>query len=100
MQKLYSVGMAKLCREKKKEIKNVFYQGERMTAFFCENDKGRFVIAGQARKCMTGSVGFGNRQRAPKIKTLYDIYYRKMFKSTEEGNTFYKMLNSDHVIHF
>lgn len=100
MKKLYTIGFHKLIHQvigwdaehhfRPFEIKNVDMQGEKMTVFFCENEKGIFVVAGKSRKGAAyrccGHWHSGN--------LYYDIYFRKNFRTNAEGNAFYKQVKS------
>ena len=66
--------------------------GQLMDMFFCRDDKGRiFVVAGTSRR--TGPRR-GADHRYHSGETYYDIYFRKNFKTAQEGNNFYKMVKT------
>ena len=97
MEKLYTVNSSKVFNEtigndtehhfKGFEFNDIYVFGEKMHVFFCQNEKGIFVIAGKTRK---GPAYRGADPRWHSGKLYYDIYYRKNFKDKEEGNKFYK----------
>lgn len=89
IEKLYTISFNKLCDQSvgvlKYRIENVLVDNEKMDVFFCKSDKGPFVVAGKYRS--TGpyrSCGHWHSSRG-----YYDIYFRKDFKTPEEGNAFY-----------
>lgn len=68
------------------EIENVSVNGEKMTVYFCRNEKGMFAIAGCYRKGPAyRSCGHWHSGRG-----YCDVYFRKNFKNRDEGNAFYK----------
>ena len=100
MEKLYTVKYVKVFNEvigndeehgyKPFVIGKVDVCGKKMDVFFCENDKGIFVIAGVFRKgSPTRSCGHWHSG------TLYvDVYFRKNFSKREDGNRFYKSVKT------
>ncbi len=94
MKKLYTVSFYKAFKETSKELKNVNVNGEKMNVLFCKNDKGIFVIACKYRKeapyKSCGHWHGGN--------SYYDVYFRKNFKSREEGNAFYMKVKTTRTI--
>lgn len=95
MKELYTVGFYKVLDEtvgndlehhfNSFEFKGVKVNGEKMDVYFCKNEKGIFVVAGKF-----GYVGSCWARRKP----VYHIYFRKNFKTKEEGNAFYKRVKA------
>ena len=104
MKELYTIGYFKLRNEligndaehkfNAFEIRDVNVNGEKMDVFFCKNEKGMFVVAGiygkgaAYRSC--GHWHSGN--------SYYTIYFRKNFRTREEGNEFYKKVKATMTI--
>lgn len=65
-----------------------------MDVFFCEGEKGLFVIAGKYRSTkprrVMGRYCSGN--------SYYDVFFRKNFKTREEGNEFFKRVKANKTI--
>lgn len=84
-QPIYRVSHSKVFKETIKELEDISVNGEKMNVFFCKNEKGIFVIAGlYDRYSPSRSGGHWSRGGA-----YYDIYFRKNFRTKEEGNAFY-----------
>ena len=106
MDKLYTVSFSKVLVEtighdeahnwKGFQFDNVEVNGEKMSVFFCKNEKGMFVIAGKLRK------GAAHRScgRWHSGNLYYDIYFRKNFRNSKEGNEFYKSVKNTMTINF
>ena len=73
------------------EFKNICVYNKMMNVYFCQNEKYMFVIAGILRKA-PARRGADHRWHSG---TLYlDVYFRKNFRTKEEGNAFYKMVKT------
>lgn len=104
MEKLYTIGFFKLYNEtigndeahgyNAFELRDVNVLGTQMNVYFCKNEKGMFVVAGIYRKGAAyrscGHWSSGN--------SYVDIYFRKNFKTKEEGNEFYKRVKQTKMI--
>lgn len=98
MEKLYTVGWYKVYSEtvgyNTFEFDNVNVNGEMMKVYFCKNEKGMFVIAGKYRKgAAYRSCGHWHSGRG-----YIDVYFRKNFRTREEGNEFYKKVKNTRAI--
>lgn len=101
MEKLYTVRHHKVFDEtigndaehnfKGFEFRGIYVYGEKMDVFFCQNEKGIFVIAGKSWK---GQAHRGADHRWHSGNLYYDIYFRKNFRTKEEGNEFYRKVKA------
>ena len=101
MERLYTVNTSKVFDEtigndaehhfKGFEFKDITVFGEKMNVYFCQNEKYMFVIAGTHRK---GPAHRGADHRWHSGTLYLDVYFRKNFKTKEEGNTFYKKVKA------
>lgn len=88
MEMLYTISHWKLFQESnqmKNKIEDVIVNGEPLDVFFCKNDKGMFVVAGKYRK----TAPYRSCGHWHSGDSFYDIYFRKNFKTRDEGNAFY-----------
>jgi len=104
MEKLYTIGFTKLFLEtigndaaheyKAFKLEDINVLGTKMDVYFCKNEKGMFVVAGTYRKGAAykacGHWHSGN--------SYVDVYFRKNFRTKEEGNEFYKKVKKTGVI--
>ena len=100
MERLYTIRYSKLCFQtigydkehdfRAFKLQNVRVYGSLMDMFFCRDDNNKiFVVAGTFRR--TGPRR-GADHRYHSGESYYDIYFRKNFKSSQEGNEFYKII--------
>lgn len=94
LEKLYTVSFSKVFNERKAEIESVTVHGEIMDVIFCEGEKGLFVIAGKFRKSGPRRV----MGRYCGGRAYYDVFFRKNFKTREEGNEFFKRVKANKTI--
>lgn len=88
MEMLYTIGIYTLFEQSermKHKIENVIVNGEPMDVIFCKKDGKIFAIAGKYRRTAPHRA-CGHWHRGD---SYYDIYFRKNFRSRDEGNAFY-----------
>ena len=97
MKPIYTIGCYKLWHKtigfyktNAFNFENVNVNGENMSVFFCKDEKGMFVVAGKYRKGRA-HYSCGHWHSAD---GFYDIYFRKNFRTKEDGNTFYKKVKT------
>ena len=94
MTMLYTIGYYKAFKETLAKIEDVNVNGENMQVLFCKNEKGIFAIACKYRKgAPHRSCGHWHSG-----DSYYDIYFRKNFKTKEEGNNFFKKVKETKMI--
>ncbi len=105
MKLLYTVGTTKLHDEtiggdkahdyKIFEFYDINVMGNKMYVSFCRNEKGMFVIAGTFRR---GAPRRSCDHRWHRGDLYLDVYFRKNFRTREEGNAFYKKVKQTRAI--
>lgn len=100
MKELYTVSFSKVFEEtigndaehkwQGFKFKNVSVDGKKMDVFFCKNEKGMFVIAGTYVK----GAAYRSCGHWHSGKGFYKVYFRKNFRTREEGNDFYKKVKT------
>lgn len=91
---IYTISTHNVYVQEKGRIDGIAYNGEKMDAIFCENEKGIYVIICKYRK--TDAFKCGGHWHSG--KRFYDVYYRKNFKSRDEGNEYFKAVKKNMVI--
>ena len=71
-------------------IDGVDVHGEKMKVAFCKSEKGYYAIAGKVWK--GNAFKCGRHWHSGRL--FYDIYYRKYFRNSSEGNAFYTQVKT------
>lgn len=93
MEMLYTIShwnLFKQSNEMRNKIESVMVNGEPLDVFFCQNDKGLFVVAGKYRK----TAPYRSCGHWHSGDSYYDLYFRKNFRGREEGNEFFKRVKA------
>ncbi len=100
MEKLYTIKYSTLLDKmagfdeehnyKKFVLEKVLVKGKRMDVFFCHDERGMYAVAGE---CWKGGPS-RTSGRWVSGTMYYDIYYRKNFRTKDEGNRFYRQVRA------
>lgn len=98
MTMLYTISHWKLFKQSndmRNKIEGVIVNGELLDVFFCKNDQGMlYVVAGKYRK----TAPYRSCGHWHSGDSFYDIYFRKNFKTRDEGNEFFKRVKATNRI--
>jgi hypothetical protein len=90
LRELYTIGFYKLFKKTRAKLEGVYYKGQQMNAFFCEDEKGIYVIAGIYGK----TAAHRSCGRWHSGDPYYKVYFRRGFRTREDGNEYYKALKA------
>lgn len=77
------------------EFEDIDVNGTNMKVYFCSNEKHEmFVVAGTYRK----GHAYRSCGRWHSGELYFDVYFRKNFRTREEGNEFYKKVKQTRAI--